>query len=289
MSKDCKQEIKSEQVEKPEKFDTSDNLTEKDHQRTLVLSPSESPPVRPFKCSECSYATRRAGDLRKHMRIHSDEKPFKCSECSYAAKQASNLSRHLRTHSGEKPFKCSECSFAARHARFLAACLCSIRRAWRLLSLDLPLDPDNRIKWEIEFPSTPADFVPFLSTEIRIDEEGKVHHRFYRKTQNKGITLHQKSHHPDSVKEECKKNFYRNATIASSGPQELDHSSYFTPGKKLQDIFCRSRPLDKKTCDLGNPNNCEICPRLTGTTCSTKGAIYLVTCELCGKRYCGET
>jgi hypothetical protein len=214
-------------------------------------------------------------------------------------------------------------------------------------------DPDNRISWEIEFPSSPAEFVPFLSTEIRIDAEGKVHHRFYRKTQNKGITLHQKSHHPDSVKEECKKNFYRNATNASSGPQELSHSvkiiddlmgknghqplgqsasnrrrrtrrrqnssdsvpltlpfisgavcnkirNYiksnklpirviFTPGKKLQDIFCRSRPLDKKTCDLGNSNNCEICPKLTGTTCSTKGAVYLVTCELCGKRYCGET
>ena len=34
-------------------------------------------------------------------------------------------------------------------------------------------DPDNRIKWEIEFPASPAEFVPFLSTEIRIDEEEK--------------------------------------------------------------------------------------------------------------------
>ena len=50
-----------------------------------------------------------------------------------------------------------------------------------------------------------------------------------------------------------------------------------------------TRGLDKKTCDLGNPNNCVICPKLTGTTCSTKGAVYLVTCELCGKKYCGET
>ena len=202
--------------------------------------------------------------------------------------------------------------------------------------------------------SSLADFVLFLSTEVRIDENGKVHHRFYRKSQNKGITLHQKSHHPDSVKEECKKNFYRNATQASSGPDEVSHSlkivddllkknghqtprpntssrrrrarknnqpaadttplilpfisgticnrirNYirsnklpirviFTPGKKLQDIFCRSRPLDKKSCDLGNQSNCDICPKLTGTTCSTKGAVYLVTCELCGQRYCGET
>ena len=42
-------------------------------------------------------------------------------------------------------------------------------------------------------------------------------------------------------------------------------------------------------CDLGNQNNCDICPKLSGTTCSTKGTVYLVTCELCNQRYCGET
>ena len=64
----------------------------------------------------------------------------------------------------------------------------------------------------------------------------------------------------------------------------------FTPSRKLKSIFCRSRPLDKKVCDLGNQNNCKICPNLTDGTRATKNAVYLVTCKLCpDSRYCGET
>ena len=35
---------------------------------------------------------------------------------------------------------------------------------------------------------------------------------------NKGIKLHNLSHHPTSVKEECVKNFYKTAERTSSGP-----------------------------------------------------------------------
>ena len=214
-------------------------------------------------------------------------------------------------------------------------------------------DPDNRIKWEVDFPESPDDFTPFLGTEIKIDNNGKFHSRYYRKEQDKGLTLHQKSAHPDRTKEETVKNFYKTAINVSTGPEELQHSlqivddllqkngyqhprslagcnpkkrrrkknhknsvplqlpfiseyisnkirNYiqshkmairvtFTPGRKLKSIFCRSRPLDKKVCDLGNQNNCKICPNLTDTTCATKNAVYLVTCELCREMYCGET
>ena len=42
-------------------------------------------------------------------------------------------------------------------------------------------------------------------------------------------------------------------------------------------------------CELGNQKNSANYPKLTGTTCATKDAIYLVICDLCEKRYCGET
>ena len=87
-----------------------------------------------------------------------------------------------------------------------------------MLDLLANQDPDRLIKWEVDYPDNPEQFTPFLSTEMRVDETGTVHHRYYRKEQDKGITLHSLSHHPTSVKEECVKNFYKTAERTSSGP-----------------------------------------------------------------------
>ena len=34
------------------------------------------------KCSQRDYASSRAGDLRKHLKMHSREKSNKCSQCN---------------------------------------------------------------------------------------------------------------------------------------------------------------------------------------------------------------
>lgn len=61
----------------------------------------------------------------------------------------------------------------------------------------------------------------------------------------------------------------------------------FTPGRKLRDIFCCSRPYDRKTCFN---RRCQICPRLTdGSDCSTVGVVYRIICKLCNQVYIGET
>ena len=61
----------------------------------------------------------------------------------------------------------------------------------------------------------------------------------------------------------------------------------FTPGKKLRDIFCCSRPYDKSTCIN---SKCSICPNLSNNNdCATTGVVYMVTCNLCGEEYVGET
>ena len=66
--------------------------------------------------------------------------------------------------------------------------------------------------------------MPFLDTEVMITSEGEICSRYYRKPQNKGITLHSKSHHLESTKREVVKNFYKTAIEVSSGPNELQHS-----------------------------------------------------------------
>ena len=83
-------------------------------------------------------------------------------------------------------------------------------------------DTDGRLAWELDFPDT-GNFTPFLGTEVRVDEEGILHHKFYRKEQKKNITLHYRSHHPMKTKADVAKNFYKTAEKSSS-PEYLEES-----------------------------------------------------------------
>ena len=76
-------------------------------------------------------------------------------------------------------------------------------------------DPDGRLEWEVDFPRTEESFTPFLSTQIRVDEDGIVHSKFYRKQQKNNITLHYLSHHSFQTKVQTIKQFYRTAEASS--------------------------------------------------------------------------
>ena len=85
-------------------------------------------------------------------------------------------------------------------------------------------DPEGKITWEIDFPQDKDKFIPFLNSEIRITSEGTINSRLYRKPQKKLITLHNSSHHPESIKNSTIRNSYREARSLSSGESELEHS-----------------------------------------------------------------
>ena len=213
-------------------------------------------------------------------------------------------------------------------------------------------DPDGRLGWEVDFPDEEGSFTPFLSTEIKIDTDGKLHTKFYRKEQKKQITLHYRSHHSQSTKIGVIKQFYKTAE-ASSSSQEYVNESFkiidyllqcngysnprqyinhrlkgtrpsgsnklqsvplklpyvseqisdeilkfiktrklpvnviFTPGTKLRDLFCSSRPHDGRKCAT---TNCQVCPRLPeGQNCTIMCPVYKITCQHCGEVYVGET
>ena len=86
------------------------------------------------------------------------------------------------------------------------------------------MDPHKLIKWEIDFPGSDQDFVPFLSTQIKVDEYGRLHYKYYRKPQKKLITLHAESHHPASTKFQTAKNFYKTAKDCSSSDVYVEES-----------------------------------------------------------------
>ncbi|KAK1147281.1 zinc finger protein 64-like isoform X1 [Acipenser oxyrinchus oxyrinchus] len=66
---------------------------------------------RPFKCQICPYASRNSSQLTVHLRSHTGDAPFQCHLCEAKFKINSDLKRHMRIHSGEKPYKCEFCEY----------------------------------------------------------------------------------------------------------------------------------------------------------------------------------
>ena len=60
----------------------------------------------------------------------------------------------------------------------------------------------------------------------------------------------------------------------------------FTPGTRLRDILCNSRPHDQPKC---SKKDCKICSALEKGTCTTMAPVYQITCKICGEFYVGET
>ena len=85
-------------------------------------------------------------------------------------------------------------------------------------------DEDGKIEWEVDFPEDDSNYIPFLNTEINIRPDGTVSSRLFRKPTKKWITLHNQSHHPDSVKVNTIRNSYVEARKIASGPEELEYS-----------------------------------------------------------------
>lgn len=245
--------------------------------------------------------------------------------------------------------------FFGRYMDDLGTLASSKEKAWEMLNLISDQDPRGLLKWELDYPESQDGWIPFLDTQLNIDGDGNLHHKYYRKPQKKNITLNFNSHHQFKTKVEVAKNFYRTAEICSSCDEYLEESnmivdkllrcngfdnprSYidfksqkplyssnfgqtsdqksvcltlpyisenictqikryilshnlpinvvFTPGKKLRDLFCTSRPYDRRKCIN---NQCKICPNLNKGNCQVIGPIYKITCNVCSMFYIGES
>jgi len=66
-------------------------------------------PRRPWQCEICNRKFAEKCTLKRHIRIHTNEKPWKCQHCTKAFNQSCSLQAHLRIHTGERPFPCLFC------------------------------------------------------------------------------------------------------------------------------------------------------------------------------------
>lgn len=70
-----------------------------------------------YQCDQCGQICLTTSFLRKHKRLHSDERPHKCSVCDAAFKDKAYLKRHGVKHTGIKEFKCDLCDKLFSHQR----------------------------------------------------------------------------------------------------------------------------------------------------------------------------
>ena len=72
-------------------------------------------------CPSCNKTFSTHKILKRHVKIHSDDKKYQCSEpeCNFSFTRKDHLNRHMRAHNGEKPFSCNFCkvSFTTKESK----------------------------------------------------------------------------------------------------------------------------------------------------------------------------
>lgn len=114
--------------------------------------------------------------------------------------------------------------YYGRYYDDLGALVPNQRKANLICSSIEQQDDKGLIKLTLDYPETRDTYTPYLNTEIRVDSDGSINSRMYRKEQKKMLTLNASSHHPEQVKEHTVRNMYSTAENISSNEENTKHS-----------------------------------------------------------------
>jgi hypothetical protein len=105
-------------------------------------------------------------------------------------------------------------------------------------------DKDHLIKLKVDYPESRDLFTPFLNVEVKIERDGTVNTRLFRKPQKKLLTLHAESQHPTAVKSHTIATMYKTADDVSSSEVNKTHSKKMVDDLLLNNGYSR-RVLDR--------------------------------------------
>ena len=134
--------------------------------------------------------------------------------------------------------------FYGRFYDDLSSVTTNSRRAQLMRNLIESEDPDNLIRLTLDYPETKDHYTPIPNMEVRVDQQGGLDTRLYRKPQKKLPTFNAKSHHPQSVKVHTITSLYQTAESVPSSATNRTHSERMIDELSLNNRYSR-RMLEK--------------------------------------------
>lgn len=74
------------------------------------------------RCQTVANSKLSLGNLQQHLYSHEGIRPFKCSECDYASSFSSAIVRHRQVHEQGKRFQCPSCGTSFSSLDFSLYC-----------------------------------------------------------------------------------------------------------------------------------------------------------------------
>lgn len=85
------------------------------HPDNLTPEIQSAKPQQMWNCDHCDYSTNFKWNLKAHNRKHNLEKQYKCPECNYQTAYRHNFIKHSKVHKEDEVFKCDKCPFVTKY------------------------------------------------------------------------------------------------------------------------------------------------------------------------------